>query len=91
MDHTFETAFERLEQILAKMNMGKTPLDESIKMFEEADKLIRFCSGRLTSAEQKVEALIKGRNGELAVDGAGAPQTQPYPQNTSAGENACPF
>ncbi len=91
MDHTFETAFERLEQILAKMNTGKTPLDESIKLFEEADKLIRLCSGKLTSAEQKVEMLIKGRNGELVVDGANAPQAQPYPRNTPSGENACPF
>lgn len=89
MDHTFESAFERLEQILAKMNTGKTTLDESLKLFEEADKLIRFCSQRLTSAEQKVEMLIKGRNGEIALDEAGAPKTQPYARNAS--ENSCPF
>lgn len=87
MDHTFESAFERLEQILAKMNTGKTALDESLKLFEEADKLIRFCSERLTSAEQKVEMLIKGRNGEIATDQANQPKTQPY----SRSENACPF
>ncbi len=91
MDYTFETAFEKLELILAKMNTGKTPLDESLKLFEEADKLIRFCSGRLSSAEQKVEMLIKGRNGELTVDETNLPQKQPYSRNISAGENACPF
>ncbi len=89
MDHTFESAFERLEQILAKMNTGKTALDESIKLFEEADKLIRFCSGQLTSAEQKVEMLIKGRNGEIATDEANLPKAQPYPR--PAHESTCPF
>ena len=68
MDHTFESAFERLEQILEKMNTGKTPLDESLKLFEEADQLIRLCSQRLTSAEQKVETLIKNRTNELVLD-----------------------
>jgi exodeoxyribonuclease VII small subunit len=78
MDHTFETAFEQLEKILEKMNSGKVPLDESLKLFEEADQLIRFCSGRLTAAEQKVEQLIRGRNNELLLDGAQQPKTQPY-------------
>lgn len=89
MDHTFESAFERLEQILAKMNTGKTALDESLKLFEEADKLIRFCSERLTSAEQKVEMLIKGRNGEIAINEARQPQTQPYSRQVN--DSACPF
>jgi exodeoxyribonuclease VII small subunit len=83
MDHTFETAFERLEQILEKMNTGKTPLDESLKLFEEADQLIRLCSQRLTSAEQKVETLIKNRTNELVVDESQKPKTQPFSRSAS--------
>jgi exodeoxyribonuclease VII small subunit len=78
MDQSFETAFERMEQILEKMNSGKIPLDESLKLFEEADRLIRLCSERLTAAEQKVEQLIKGRNGELLLDASQQPKAQPY-------------
>ena len=78
MDQTFESAFERLEQILEKMNSGKTTLDESLKLFEEADQLIRFCSQRLTSAEQKVETLIKNRSNELVLDESQKPKTEPY-------------
>jgi exodeoxyribonuclease VII small subunit len=78
MDHTFESAFERLEQILEKMNTGKTPLDESLKLFEEADKLTRFCSQRLTSAEQKIEQLVKGRSNDLVLNAAGVPETTPF-------------
>lgn len=83
MNHSFESAFERLEQILEKMNSGKIPLDESLKLFEEADQLIRFCSERLTSAEQKVETLIKSRNNELALDESQKPKTQPYMRSVS--------
>jgi exodeoxyribonuclease VII small subunit len=78
MDHNFETAFERLEQILEKMNSGKIPLDESLKLFEEADQLIRLCSQRLTSAEQKVETLIKNRSNELLLNESQQPKVQPF-------------
>jgi exodeoxyribonuclease VII small subunit len=81
MDHSFESAFERLEQILEKMNSGKTPLDESLKLFEEADQLIRLCTERLTSAEQKVEMLIKNRQ-SLTLDESQKPKVQPYQRTT---------
>jgi exodeoxyribonuclease VII small subunit len=78
MDYSFESAFERLEQILEKMNTGKIPLDESLKLFEEADQLIRLCSQRLIAAEQTVETLIKNRTNELVIDESQKPKAQPY-------------
>ena len=74
---SFEKAFERLEQILNTMNSGKTPLEESLKLFEEAEKLIRTCSARLTGAEQKIEQLMKNK-GELALDAAGQPKLEAF-------------
>ena len=47
------------------MNSGTVSLDESLKLYEEADKLINTCSKRLNEAERKIETLIKNRNGEL--------------------------
>jgi exodeoxyribonuclease VII small subunit len=75
---SFEKAFERLEQILGTMNSGKTPLEESLKLFEEAEKLIRTCSARLTGAEQKIEQLMKNK-GEVALDAEAKPRTEPFP------------
>lgn len=75
---SFEQAFERLEHILEIMNGGKTPLEESLKLFEEAEKLIRTCTGRLNGAEQKIEMLIKGRTGEVSVDSEQKPRIEPY-------------
>jgi exodeoxyribonuclease VII small subunit len=74
---SFEKAFERLEQILEKMNGGKTPLEDALKLFEEAENLIRTCNTRLTSAEQKIEQLLK-QKGELALDPNGQPKTDPF-------------
>lgn len=64
----FEEAYARLEEILAKMNSGKVALDDSLKLYEEADKLIASCNKRLNEAEKKIEILIKSRSGELVLD-----------------------
>lgn len=76
---SFEKAFERLEQILEKMNSGKTPLEESLKLFEEAEKLIGNCSSKLTQAEQKIEQLLKNK-AELVLDADQKPKTEPFKQ-----------
>lgn len=72
----FESAFLRLEAILEQMNTSNISLDESLKLFEEADKLITLCNTRLNTAERKIELLIKARNGELAVGADLKPTTQ---------------
>lgn len=75
---SFETAFARLEEILEKMNSGSVSLDESLKLYEEADKLIRSCNKRLSDAERKIETLIKNRNGELILDSNQKPVIQDF-------------
>jgi exodeoxyribonuclease VII small subunit len=75
---SFEAAYARLEEILEKMNSGKVSLEDSLKLYEEADRLINWCSKRLTEAEKKIEVLVKNRDGELLPDEQGRPQTQPF-------------
>ncbi len=65
---SFEEAFERLEKILEIMNEGKIPLHESLSLFEEGDGLIKKCESYLTSAQQKIETLIRNREGILELD-----------------------
>lgn len=74
----FEDAFARLEEILEKMNSGAIRLDESLKLYEEADQLIAICNKRLTEAERKIEYLVKNRNGEIVLNADEKPQTQEY-------------
>ncbi len=75
---SFEAAYARLEEILEKMNSGKVSLEDSLKLYEEADKLITSCGKRLTEAEKKIEILIKNREGEVLLDEQGRPQMQPF-------------
>lgn len=75
---TFEVAFARLEEILERMNSGTVSLDESLKLYEEADTLITKCNKRLVDAERKIEVLIKNRNGELTLGNDQKPITQDF-------------
>lgn len=74
-DQSFEKAFERLEEILKDLNEGKISLDESLKLFEEADALINNCGSKLSGAEQKIEKLIKNRE-ELELDDEDQPKKE---------------
>jgi len=74
----FEEAYSRLEEILEKMNSGKASLDDSLKLYEEADKLIVTCQKKLSEAEKKIEMMIKSRNGEVVPDEAGNPTVQAF-------------
>lgn len=77
-EFVFEKAFHRLEEILELMNSGKVSLDDSLKLYEEADKLITNCSKKLQDAEKKIEMLIKARNGELQMGSDGKPLTSDF-------------
>lgn len=80
----FEASFARLEEILEKLNSGGLGLDESLKLYEEADGLIRFCNQYLTKAEQRVEKLIKNRENELLLNQEGLPETEPFNPDETA-------
>lgn len=75
---SYEKAFERLEKILELMNSGKIPLEESLRLFEEAEHLMRACTSSLNTAEKKIEMLMKGRNQEVALDASQKPKTEPF-------------
>lgn len=63
---TFEEALTRLEEIVRAMESGSAKLDESLALFEEGVGLVKFCTGELDSAEQKVKILQAGDDGKLA-------------------------
>lgn len=79
-EFNFEAGFARLEEILEKMNSSSVSLDEALKLFEEADKLITACSKKLNDAERSIEVLIKNRTtGELALGNDKKPLTENFP------------
>ena len=60
---TFEDAIARLEEIVRALESGSAALDESLALFEEGVGLVRLCTARLDSAEQKVKILTKDPDG----------------------------
>jgi exodeoxyribonuclease VII small subunit len=65
-DMKFEEALLLLEDITRKLEGGSLPLDESIKAYEEAVKLIALCNEKIQNAEQKVRILTENLNGEIS-------------------------
>ncbi len=70
---TFESAIARLEVIVRALESGSAPLDESLSLFEEGVRLVKFCNEKLDGAEQKVKMLTLTPDGG-AVEGNFAPK-----------------
>ena len=63
----FETRLAELEEIIARLESGETPLEESLVLFEKGSGILRELTGILEEAERKVETLTRDVSGELAV------------------------
>lgn len=74
MAQNFETSLAELEKIVAQLESGELPLEESLKLFETGVKLSRECRERLTEAERRIEVLMKDGDGKLSLSEF-APQT----------------
>jgi exodeoxyribonuclease VII small subunit len=62
---TFEKAMQQLEKIVEELEAGEMPLETSLKKFEEAVHLSRFCSEKLDESEKKIALLLKTPDGGL--------------------------
>ncbi len=58
-EQTYESAMERLEEIVALLEGGSLPLEESLRLFEEGTRLAGYCNTCLTQAEAHVTELSK--------------------------------
>ena len=62
---SFEEALSRLEEIVRALEVGQTPLDGSLSLFEEGIKLVKLCNRQLDEAEQKIKILRSGPDGAM--------------------------
>jgi exodeoxyribonuclease VII small subunit len=69
----FETALAELEAIVARLEQGELPLEESLRQFERGVVLTRICQKALGEAERKIRVLAKGPDGELREQDFEAP------------------
>jgi exodeoxyribonuclease VII small subunit len=61
----FEESLDRLEEIVKNLEEGEISLEESLPLFEEGMKLLGKLKGYLSTAEGKIEKLIKDSEGKF--------------------------
>ena len=71
---TFEEALEELEQNVQKLEEGKLPLSDALKVFKKSIELSDQCLKELDDAEQVLTKIVENEQGvitEVAWDPAG--------------------
>lgn len=56
----FEAALAELEKVVADMESGKLPLEESLAAYQRGAELLKLCRNRLDDAQQQVRILEEG-------------------------------
>jgi exodeoxyribonuclease VII small subunit len=54
---SFETAMKELETIVAQLERGDVPLEQSIAIYERGETLKKRCEALLAQAEERVERI----------------------------------
>ena len=57
---SYEQAFTELEGIVTALEGGQRPLEESLRLFERGQMLVKFCGGLLEQAELRIRKLDPG-------------------------------
>ncbi len=66
----FETALAELESLVATMENGSLPLEESLAAYRRGVELVRVCQARLTHVDEQVRVLEADLLRPLAGDDA---------------------
>ena len=64
---SFEDALAELEQIVRRLEAGQVKLDEAIQSYERGAQLKRHCEQKLNEAQQRVDRIVIGPDGAIAV------------------------
>ena len=54
----FEKELQRLNEIVGQIQDETLPLEESIKLYEEGNQIIKILKEELTKAEEKIENIV---------------------------------
>jgi len=67
---SFEQALAELERIVAQLESGQAPLEQSIEMYERGAALKAHCEKRLEAARLRVEKIVVGAAGAAGAEPA---------------------
>ncbi len=57
---SFEAALAEIENIVAAMEAGQLPLEQSLSAYKRGAELLQYCQARLQEAQQQVKILEAG-------------------------------
>ena len=60
---SFEDALKALEDVVRRLEGGEVPLDESISLYEDGEKLRKHCQARLDAAQERIEKIVTNESG----------------------------
>lgn len=64
---SFEAALKALDEIVARLESGRVDLEESIALYGRGALLKRHCEAKLKAAEEKIEKIVIGADGQAAT------------------------
>jgi exodeoxyribonuclease VII small subunit len=66
-DLSFEAALAELESVVARLEKGEVPLDESIAIYARGAELRRHCEEKLKAAEARLAEITQGPDGAVTA------------------------
>jgi exodeoxyribonuclease VII small subunit len=72
LPETFEAALAELENLVARMESGDLPLEESLTAYQRGVLLRQFCDEKLKDAEQRISVLDGDTRKPFTPDGSPA-------------------
>ncbi|WP_374303083.1 exodeoxyribonuclease VII small subunit [Ferrovibrio sp.] len=61
---SFEAALKALDEIVTRLESGRVDLEESIALYGRGALLKRHCEAKLKAAEEKIEKIVVGADGQ---------------------------
>lgn len=66
-DLPFEQAIGRIEELVARMEAERLPLDDLIKAYDEGTRLLDVCRQRLDDAQRRVDLISQRADGTASL------------------------
>jgi exodeoxyribonuclease VII small subunit len=57
---TYEQLYTQLQEVVARLEQGELPLEETLSLYEQGVRLAASCQRLLDGAELRVQALMSG-------------------------------
>ncbi|MGK2954288.1 MAG: exodeoxyribonuclease VII small subunit [Solirubrobacterales bacterium] len=96
-ERTYESAVDRLDQIISRLDSGEAQLRETLDLCAEAKTLIEFCATELAAVDQglkelKLEDLAQSlSSGQEAATPDSPPAPEAIEEAPPAGDDEVPF